>query len=224
MKFVMKSFVSAFFVFVFVLMFAFNGAARADYFVWQDSDTGLKLTFPDTWKVVNNADDNDLITVMAPAGRGMAQCRARNGFDHRYDIFPPRYDRSIQKIDFSFDFWDNYLNEFQNHEIYNVQNGTGLGRGFAGYAIAGYDGALPGPMMRRKALMFASLYHDRFYVLECSSHKDAFASWKGLFLSIAGSVDFKKQHYEMMTGNYRTFLNDPPIILKGTEGHEVYSY
>lgn len=218
----MKFFLTA--LVAFALSFVIAQDARADYFVWQDEKTGFRFTYPDTWRIVNNADTNDLVTVMAPSGRGLAQCRGRNGEDARYSIFPPRYDRSIQKIDFSFDFWDNYLNEYANHEIYNVRNGAGLGRGYAGYAIAGYDGSVPGPMMRRKGLMFASLYHDRLFVLECSSHYDAFDRWKGLFLSIAGSVDFKKRHYEMNTGNYRNFLRDAPVVLHGEQGQVVYSY
>jgi hypothetical protein len=218
----MRSFVFTFLTIV--LMFAFNGAARADYFLWEDSKTGLSFTFPDTWQVVQNADPEDLLTVMAPGGRGHAQCRIRSEIDGRYKIYPPRYDWAIQKIDFSFDFWNKYLKEYQNSEIVSIQNGAGLGRGYAGYAVAEYVGEVPGPEMRRKGLMFVSLYHDRQFVLDCSSHEDAFSRWKSLFLSVAGSVDYKKTHYEMTTGNYRNFLKDSDIILKGTEGEEVYSY
>lgn len=206
------------------LSVSFSKDVRADYFVWQDSASGLTFTYPDTWRVVSNAKPDDLVTVMAPSGRGLAQCRVRSSEDGRYGIFPPRYDWAIQKIDFSFDFWENYLTEYANHEIYNVRNGAGLGRGYAGYAIASYDASVPGPMMRRKALMFASLYHDRLFVVDCSAHVDAFDRWKGLFLSIAGSVDFKKQHYEMNTGNYRNFLHDAPVVLHGERGQVVYSY
>lgn len=208
---------------VFVVI-GLSGAARADYFVWQDSGTGLSFSFPDTWQVVNNAKPDDLLTVMAPSGRGKAICRVRARPDGRYKIFPPRYDAAIQKIDYSFDFWDEYLREYSDHEIYSLQNTDGLGRGYAGYALAGYRAAVPGPMMDRKALMFASLYHDTLFIMECSAHRDAFSRWKGLFLSIVGSVDFKKMHHEMTIGNYRNFMADPRLMLPGSEGMETIYY
>ncbi len=196
---------------------------RADYFVWQDVG-GLSFSFPDTWKAVTNADSDDLLTVMAPSGRGHAMCRVRVREDHRYSVYPPYYDSVIQKVDFSMGFWDRYLREYNDTEIYNIQNGAGLGRGFAGYAVAGYKSAVPGPLMDRKALMFASLYDDNVYILECSAHEDAFANWKGLFLSIAGSVNFRKGHHEILSGHYRNFMADPRIEFDGTEGRNTVSY
>ena len=200
------------------------GVARADYYVWRDVNTGLSLSFPDTWRMVSNADPDDIITVMAPSGRGNAQCRVRTRADGRYAIYPPRFDWAIQKIDFSFDFWNRYLGEYDEAEIFNVQNGAGLGRGYAGYAVAAYKSPVPGPFMDRQALMFATLYHDDVFILECSAHEDAFADWKGMFLSIAKSVDFQKTNHQITSGHYRNFLDDPHINFKDMDGHTVQSY
>jgi len=202
---------------VLIVFFAvgFSGQVRADYFVWQDVNTGLSFSFPDTWRMVNNSKPDDLLTVMAPSGRGQAICRVRQREDGRYKIFPYRYDSNIQKIAYSFEFWKQYLSEYSDYEIYGYHDGSGLGRGYAGYAVAGYSSAVPGPLMDRKALMFASLYHDKLFILECSSHKDAFDRWREMFVSIAGSIDFMKTHNEVITGNYRNFITDPYLVLKG---------
>lgn len=213
---------------VFLAVFAVccgAGAAQADYSVWRDVNTGMSLSFPDTWQMVSNADPDDVITIMAPAGRANAQCRVRTRADGRYATFPPRYDWAIQKIDFSFDFWNRYLGEYDDAEIFNVQNGAGLGRGYAGYAVAAYKSPVPGPYMDRQALMFGTLYHDDLFILECSSHEDAFADWKDVFLSIAKSVDFLKTNHQLTSGHYRDFLSDPHIPFKSiTDGHTVESY
>lgn len=216
---------SAFLSFLAVLMtFGFSVQAKADYVVWSDIDTGLSLSWPDTWKMVSNADRDDVVTLMAPAGRGHAACRVRVRDDMRYSIYPARYSGEVQKIAYSSNFFDRYLAEYTDHKLYNVKDVSGLGRGFAGYAIVGYDGAVQGPYMKRKALIFASLYNNKAYIIECSSHEDAFDRWKILFLSIAGSIDFKKAHHDLKVGHYRDFMADPRIEFKGDQGENRIVY
>jgi len=200
------------------------GVAQADYSVWRDAETGMSLSFPDTWRIVSNAAPDDVVTFMAPAGRGNAQCRMRIRGDRRYVIYPSRYDSAIQKIDFSYDYWERYLGAYDDAKIFNVQNGAGLGRGFAGYAQASYKSTVPGPYMDRRGLMFASLYNDKVYILECSAHEEAFGDWKGAFLSVAGSVDFKKTHHQIMTGHYRNFMGEGRLMLRSVDGSRVEHY
>lgn len=206
-------------------MFTAPQAAKADYFVWRDAGSGMSLTFPDTWQVVSNADPDDVLTVMAPAGRANAQCRVRARADARYAIYPPRFDWAIQKVDFSYDFWMRYLGEYDDAQILTSQNGAGLGRGYAGYAAASYKSPVPGPYMNRRGLLFASLYHNNVYILECSSHEDAFEDWKGAFLSVAKSVDFRKINNSLMTGNYNDFRGGRRILFPEYHGkREDYYY
>lgn len=193
--------------------------ARADYFVWQDPATGLSLSWPDTWKMVSNADPDDIVTIMAPSGRAHAACRVRARHDGRYAIYPGKYSWAVQREAYSRDFWDRYLAEYTDHKVFQSYDGAGLGRGFAGYALGGYESAVQGPEMARRALMFASLYNNTAYILECSSHEDAFDDWKQMFLSIAGSVDFRKARHELRSGNYFNFMADKRIEFKGEKGH-----
>lgn len=203
-----------------IVVFGFAVQAKADYYVWQDAKTGVSLSWPDTWKVVSNADADDVLTIMPPSGRGHAACRVRAREDKRYLVYPPHYSSDVQRVAYSLKYWDKYLAEYTDYEIYNVRDGAGLGRGFAGYALAGYESAVQGPNMRRKALIFASLYNGTTYILECSSHADAFDRWKKAFLSIAGSVDFKKAHHELRTGHFPdpNFLQDRRIEFEAVHG------
>lgn len=199
-------------------------SAKADYFVWEDSKTGMTLSYPDTWQVENGQDPDDLVTLAAPSGRAHAFCRIRSHEDKRYAIFPPRFNPSVQKIEYSLGFWDQYLREYKQAELYNLQDGTGLGRGWASFAEGGYVGSVPYPEMERRAVLFASLYNNRVYILDCSCHKDAYDQWKGPFLSLAKSIDFKKANHELMTGNYRNFMNDGRLLLPDEGINYVTSY
>ena len=198
--------------------------AKADYFVWEDPKTGMSLSFPDTWDITNNQDPGDVVTVAAPSGRANAICRISSHEDERYAIFPPRFGESVQRIEYSTEFWDQYLREYKQPELYSLQDGTGMGRGWSSFAEAGFTGSVPYPEMERRAVLFASLYNNRVYILDCSSHKDAFDQWKGPFLSIAKSIDFKKANHELLTGHYRNFMNDPRMLLQGPNGDYVVSY
>ena len=154
-----------------LLLLAGTTAARADYVVWRDAHSGLSLSFPDTWRIVNNFAPDDVLMIMAPSGDGYAACRVRVREDRRYLIYPSHFSGAIQRVEFSSRFWDQYIQDYENTWIQNVYDGAGLGRGHAGYAIAYYRSAVPGPETDRKALMFASLYNDKLYILECSARR-----------------------------------------------------
>jgi hypothetical protein len=197
--------------------------AKADVYVWGDDKTGVTLSFPDTWKIVSSAAPNDLVTFMAPSGRAHASCRMRADEEGRYLIYPPGLSWAVQKQYVSVNFWNKYIAEFDDPQLLAVGDGAGLGRGWASFAVVKYKDAVEGPYMNRVGMMFASVYNDHLYVLECSSHEDAFAQWQNMFRSVAHTVDFRKEPHELYTGNYRNFLTDKPIMLKG-EGGSVYKY
>ncbi len=199
-------------------------AAKADYYVWRDAKSGMSLSYPDSWKIVNNEQPDDVLTIMAPSDRAMAACRVRVRDDLRYSIFPMRYNDEIQQIDFSEAFWKKYLGEYSNPQISTQANGTGLGLGYAGYAEAGYWDQVPGARMQKGALMFASLFNNHLYVLECSSHYKAFMDWKGDFLAIASSVDFRHIQTPLINGNYRNFLRDPRMRFINPDGKTLTFY
>lgn len=198
--------------------------ARADYFVWRDTKTGLSLTYPDTWKIVNNEQPDDVVTVLAPSGRGHASCRMRVRDDMRYSIFPQQYNKAVQKIDVSTAFWNKYLSEYKEPQLYTTADSAGLGLGYAGTAEAGYWDTVPGPLMQKSALMFASLFNNHLYILECSAQASFYPEWKKDFLNIASSVDFMKGEHELLNGYYRDFMQDPRQRFQNPDGKTLSIY
>lgn len=194
-----------------VTMSGLSGVARADYKVWQDEKTGLSLSVPDTWQYINNTHPDDLVTFMAPSGRAHAYCRVRAREEGRYRVYPPSYDQAIQHIATGYDFWDKYTAEYDDVRALDIRQDASLGRGHAGYAVFSFEDAVPAPRMRRRALAFASLYNGMIYIAECSAHEEAFDDWMKLFLSVTGSIDFKKIPDERTTGHYRDFRGEYPL-------------
>jgi len=200
-------------------------AARADYFLWQDAASGLTITFPDTWKTISNLKDDDVLTIMAPSDNDRPVCRVRISPDRRYVIFPARYGKDVQKTAVSIPFWKQYMAEYEEYDIDKVYDGGGLGRWFASYALASY-GAHDGTVaQKRRGLMFASLYADKLYILECSTLNHAYERWAHMFQSIVKSVDFKKAYHELPTGEYANFLKGADLYFwaqTGPEGTTAY--
>ena len=199
-------------------------AARADYFVWRDPASGMTFSFPDDWKLVQNEQPDDVVTIMPPSGRATAVCRMKVHDDRRYAVYPPRYNADIQRVDFSYGFWMTYLSQYSNPRVYTVNDGAGMGRGYASYAEAGFWDTIPGPLMHRMGLLFASLYNNKLYILECSSQQDAYERWKEDFLAIASSVDFQKSNHELTTGNYRNFMADQRLRFIQPDSDAIETY
>lgn len=202
----MKHILSACLVAVFSL--GLSVPARADYFVWTDAKTGLFLSFPDTWKVMNSRLPDEVLTIMAPDAEDFAVCRVRTDPDRRFLMYPPTKDSDVQKVAYSTEFWDKYYSVYDDVEIYGVVDNAGLGRGFASIAVADFKSDFVGPYMKRRGVATAALYNDTAFMIDCSAREGRFAKWHDLFQSVMASVDFKKTHHELLTGEYRNFLND----------------
>lgn len=210
-------------VFVGLLGF-FGSSAQADIAVWQDAHTKVSLSVPDTWRMVHDYTPGHVVTFMAPAENQHALCRMHVDEDRRYLIYHPAYSGSIQRLYFSEAFWTTYLvTRFNDPEIVMLTDNAGLGRGFASHVEVSY--VTPnGPRMERRGLMFASHYNGRVYVLECSSEASAFDFWRRPFISVAKSVDFRKEINELPGGNYRHFLADDVIRIHGARTVDVREY
>ena len=206
-----------------VLFFA--APAKADYFVWKDPETGLSVTFPDTWKVQSNVRPDTILTVMAPSDHDQPVCKIDVTPDKRYTIFPARYGDAVQRVAVSTPFWKSYLASYDNYHIDHVYDGAGLGRWFASYALASYAQHFGTVMQTRRAIMFASLYNDKLYTIECSSLNHAYERWALDFKGIIKSVDFKKAYHELPHGEYANFLKNSELYFwaqPGPEGSTAY--
>lgn len=180
--------------------------AHADYFAWADQKSGVSLSFPDTWKMVNNQQPNDIITVALPSGDDRAMCRVRVDKDERYAVFPNQYDSDVQKISYSQPFWDQYTASFDHVKVHEFREVTGLGKGFGSMELASYSTA-PGEVPEyRTGVMFVSFYHNQAYVADCSATAQSYQKYHPQFMDFVKSIDFKKSVHELTVGNYRDFL------------------
>ncbi|PZQ45528.1 MAG: hypothetical protein DI551_07100 [Micavibrio aeruginosavorus] len=194
--------------FIFIVVLSLPSVAKADYFVWQDDKTGLSLTFPDTWKMQNNVNVDTILTVAGPSENEQPTCRVDVRLDKRYTIFPARYGDAIQKVAVSKPFWEKYLTQYDEHQLGAMYDGAGLGRWYASFAMASYSKRFGTALQSRRAIMFASLYNDKLYVVECSALAHGYERWEADFKGIIKSIDFKKAYHELPTGEYANFLDD----------------
>lgn len=209
----------------FVVSFVLPQGAKADYFLWEEPKTGLTITFPDTWKRQSAQHPDEVLRVAGPSEGGNPICTVQIADDNRYTIFPPDYGDAVQRVAVSIPFWKSYMQNYDDYTIDHVYDGGGLGRWLASYAMGSYslrDGTV---LQNRQGLMFASLYHDKIYIAECTSLNHAFGVWNADFRSIIKSIDFKKTYHEHKTGDYAHFLGEAEQYFwaqTGPEGTTAY--
>lgn len=212
-------------LFIFIAVLALPSIARADYFVWQDDKSGLTLSFPDTWKMGNNAAPETVATILGPSDSGKPACRIDVRDDKRYVIFPTNRSDAIQRVAVSRPYWQKYLAQYDNYTIGGAYDGAGLGRGFASYAVASYGRHFGSVLQTRRAIMFASLYAGKMYVVECAALAHEYERWEADFRGIIKSIDFKKINHELPTGEYANFLKEAEMYFwapQGPEGTTAY--
>lgn len=212
-------------LFIALAVLAAPQAAHADYFFWEHEKTGLTMTFPDTWKMQNNGAPDTIMTIGGPSDNAQPVCRVDAKTDKRFAIFPVRYNDAVQKTAVSKPFWEQYLAQYDGYNLGGVYDNGGLGRGNASYAIATYRSSLGTVLQDRRAIMFASLYGNRLYTVECSALSHGYERWEADFRGIIKSVDFKKYNHELPTGEYANFLKDAEMFFwsqTGPEGTVAY--
>ncbi|MCK5374216.1 MAG: hypothetical protein KAJ40_02940 [Alphaproteobacteria bacterium] len=185
---------------------AFSTFAQAEIFFYEDREERFTMSFPDTWKRVTNQKADDQITISAPGVNDYATCRVRVREDRRFVIYPGKFDSDIQKIAYSRDFWNNYLGEYNDVIVDTFKDQSGLAQGYASMSEASYETA-EGPLVRKRGIMFASLYHDQVYVVDCSAAESVFYKWRPAFLSVIKSIEFGEVRHPKLRGNYRIFNN-----------------
>lgn len=197
-------------------------AAKAEIFYIEDSNDGYSVAFPDLWALTENQKPDDKLTITAPGENELATCRVRVRDDRRFLIFPPnKFADAVQKVGFSKKFWENYLGEYNDVQVDFFKDESGLGRGFASMVEASYTTA-EGTIAHKRGVMFAALYRDNVYIVDCSAQTEAYQKWRPDFLGVIKSVDMKKEVHERTNGDYRDFLNDADVVIQGPNKQEVY--
>jgi hypothetical protein len=185
---------------LFAMLLLTTSPAQAAFNVWQDAATGMKLAYPDSWARGVNSDSDRLVTLVAPSS-STAQCHVSARADKRFMIYPPEYDRAVQKVAYSNDFWQSYTAKYNEVEFYRMIDGASLGQSIAGYAVARYKDPRHGGAMRA-SMMAAALHHDTAYIFECSADIQEYNRVRDVFVQIMNSIDFKSIRGIRRIGQY----------------------
>jgi hypothetical protein len=195
--------------------------ASAEVFKWQDPQTKLSVTFPDDWRMVGNQQPDDIITIAAPGHDDYAACRLRVREDRRFVIYPRHFADSIQRINYSRNFWETYVGEFDGAVIHETRDNGGLGNAFASWADVSFIS--PGATkVQKRGIMYAGVYNDKAYIYECSAEVQAFEGWYHPFLSVLKSVDMRHEYATEVNGHYRAFQGDRKLKIFGAKPQDLY--
>ncbi len=208
---------------VFCSMALSSSSVKADIFFVEDQNDRFTISFPDLWKKVGNQKTDDKLTIVAPGENEFAGCRVRVNQDRRFVIYPGKFDDEIQRTSVSNEFWDDYLGEYNDVTIEKFRDNAGLGFGHASMVEASYETS-SGAIVKKRGLMFASLYHDQLYVVDCASEESLYDKWRPAFLSIVKSIDFDKVTSERKNGYYRGFMSDPAVEVNGPKEFDNYKF
>ena len=204
-----------------VLTFVFGAShAQAEYFVWRDPATKLTVSYPDRWMVVNNYGLDDVLTVQAPGANAFAQCKIAIDDDQRFKIYPVHYSAALQRLNFSDEYWDHYLGQYDNVVLHELYDDAGMARGNASMVKVTYD-TTDGALVQKNAIAFAALYRNKVYSVECSAEASSYARYHKSFLSFIKAIDFDKGTNFAITGYSRDFIQDPEIQLRDDTGRWV---
>ncbi|HOO50645.1 MAG TPA: hypothetical protein PLK94_05070 [Alphaproteobacteria bacterium] len=206
-------------------MLAFAIPAKADYVVWTDVDTGAHVSYPDTWKTINNQQPDDIITLSLPSGEDKAVCRLRAREDRRFVVYPNRFRDEIRDTNFSNNFWEDYTASYENVSMIRQQNEAGLGQGYASMTLISFITPPDEPLEQKAGLMVVTNYGDKVYVAECTSSAMSYKEYHTAFMSFFKTINFKPAYSVTKVGDYRNFLKDWGTInvpLANTVSRSVY--
>lgn len=207
-----------------------SAAAHADTFVWQDPAWGFTMSFPDSWTVQTQDNDNTRLRIAGPIGEDFATCKMAVQKDGRIQIYPKSLTDKAVVEKLGLEYWKTQIGEHQSPQIVKYYAPAGLGSQGDATAVhvsfvrpdgAGHDVPMFG-------VMVASLYGDDLYVASCSSKYEMYERYATLFGSIIDSVEFKSKYHPFYTGYYRNFLMDPqfalPRVKPGTTNANLQSF
>ncbi len=195
-------------LFLILCLSIFSIQAQADVFIWKDSDTGVKASFPDTWKIIHNQQPDTILTVIAPDSDAMPICRLRYREDKRFQMYPVQFESDIQKVAYSRNFWADYLNgQYRDLNMTHEMDQSGLGKSFASHTFFNYMGDPEETDAFRQGIGFASHYFDFGLIAECTANQTGYPDWVQQFTTFFGSIDYPTIYGTHVNGKYRDFIH-----------------
>jgi hypothetical protein len=192
------------FLFALFLLLATVSGAEAHYNAWNDPDFRFDVAFPDTWKEQGGLPANGRIKVLAPGGDG-AYCTVFAKEDRRFTIYPRDYMVDVVAQEIQWDYWEQAIPNYDDLYFYYDNYGS-LGAGDARYTMVDYIDRTTDPGIRKRAMVFATLYGDLHMMTLCSSPIETFDKHVSDFGQIVDSIEFEPRYTTNPRGYYRDFM------------------
>ncbi|MDB5477533.1 MAG: hypothetical protein JWM96_28 [Alphaproteobacteria bacterium] len=178
--------------------------AHAHYNAWNDGEFDYNLAYPDTWKEQGGLPGDGRIKMMAPGADG-ASCTVFAKQDRRFVIYPRDYMLDVVAQEIQWSYWEQAVANYDDLYFYYDNYGA-LGGGDARYTLVDYIDRTTEPGIRKRALIFATLYGDLHMMTMCSSPIETFDSHVTDFGQITDSIQMKPRYTPNIRGYYRDFL------------------
>jgi hypothetical protein len=186
------------------LLMATVTVANAHYYAWNDPDFRFKMSFPDTWKEQGGLPGNGRIKVLAPGGDG-AYCTIFAQEDRRFTIYPRDYMLDVVAQEIQWKYWEQAISNYDDLHFYYDNYGS-LGAGDARYTLVDYIDRTTDPGVRKRAMVFATLYGELHMMALCSATIETFDNHVSDFGQIIDSVQMEPRYAVNPRGYYRDFM------------------
>ena len=187
------------------LLFVFAPfTAHAHYVVWGDAEYRFHLSFSDLWKQQGGMPKDGRIQVLAPGGDD-ATCKVFAREDKRFTIYPRDYMTEVVAQEVNWDYWEQAVSNYDDLYFY-YDNYGGLGAGDARYTLVDYIDTSGTEPVRKRAMVFASIYADLHMMVHCSAAIKNFEKYAADFGQVITSIQFEPRYARQYNGYYRDFL------------------
>lgn len=193
-------------------LFLNGGIVRAEITVWQDSDFGVEIAYPDEWRK-QVTTGNEILKLLAPAAQDNAQCTLNADQDERFEIYPSQYLEDIVTRELAEPYWYQYFANLDDVKLNYLSEHGGVGLGFATYVDYNYINPRKGKRYMMRGIAYATIYHDMRVTINCSSENHAYGKWYPIFAGMIKSLDFDAEFHGRAWGDYRNFFRDYRIFI-----------
>lgn len=192
------------FILAFLLCVFTVSTAQARYFAFNDAEHGFNFAFPDSWKEQGGLSGDARIKLLAPGSDG-ATCTIFAKHDRRFMIYPRDYMLDVVTQEIQWNYWEQAISNYDDLYFYYDNYGA-LGAGDARYTLVDYIDRTLDPGIRKRALIFATLYGDLHMMTLCAAPIESFDKYVSDFGQITDSIQMDAKYTPNPRGYYRDFM------------------
>ena len=195
-----------------ILMLFTVSSAEAEVFVWNDHETGLSLSYPDSWRRQVQLREDERLRIMQPQGHDFAQCAL-----YTMDQTDPLLDNAA------------VVDYFNNRGVLDAvitkrTDNAGFGQTAAVYSEVNHSLSWAGQRWPMQAMVFDTISDGVRYSLVCSAVAGRLQRYRAFFLGIASSVDLQPVGHPLPYGLYRDFMREHVYLTNDLRESAVHKY